>query len=115
MFDRYGLACMRKIILALIGLLFSGFVAGEDHVGLEIKKLSLGWGGEGLYVWVKDSYLGELECGQSTVYKFNAVSPLFSENYTMLLSAFYAGAKVNIFVSECLGDKYQALATAVSK
>lgn len=89
-------------------------LASNEYHDLTINNLALGWGGEGVYVWVEESFTNTEGCN-GNVFKFNAETVLFDQNYAMLLSAFHTNHKVSLYVDGCDGNNLKLKAVRLRK
>ena len=108
---------MRKftsIVVASLIFLISWVSAysGEQATDKTINKVAMGWGGEGVYVWVNESITPLQNCA-STTFVMSPNTPLFKENLSVLLSAFHSRSKVQLYVDGCAGDAMSLKAVAV--
>ena len=89
------------------------------HAGVQVydktlKTVALGWGGEGVYVATNEATAPEGGCSTST-FVMTPDTPLFQENYAMLLAAFHANSKVNLYVDGCAGQNMKLKAVSVNR
>ncbi len=102
---------MRYLLLVLCIVSIAGH-AGHQYQDLDIQEISMGWGGEGVYVRVHND-IEIMENCESPYFVLHPETPLFSENYSLLLSAYHAKQKVGLYISGCQGVHMQLRAVRV--
>ena len=106
---------MNKYVILLFIIVISPLTnAGYQHYNLTIKELSMGWSGEGVFVWVEGQVQNVDSC-TNEVFKLSAEAPLFEQNYSMLLSAYHAGHKVGLYVDGCDGSNIRLKAVRLKR
>lgn len=72
-----------------------------------VSYVSTGWGAEGIYVRTVVSNTSVDGCGPK--FRIEPNHPLLKEMVSMLLSAFHAGSKVNLYVDGCINTNLMNL------
>ena len=80
--------------------LFSDGHAGQSIDAQELRYVGTGWNAEGLYVFTVANISSTDGCGPK--YRIDANHPMLKIMTAELLSAFYAGARVNLYVDGCI-------------
>ena len=104
-----------KFLVKFVCLVFwggSSAFAGTQLHNDTIYEISLGWGGEAVYVTINES-IEPVEGCSGSLFKMPPGTPLFKENLSMLLSAFHARSKVSLYVDGCLGANMHLKVVAV--
>lgn len=90
--------------VAMVGLLFAAPVctmaAGQTIDAQSLTYIATGWGQEGIYVKASNSIRSVDGCGP--YFMIEPGNPLGKEMMAMLLSAYHAGTKVNLYVDGCI-------------
>ena len=95
---------MKKTLFVISNFLIAlGTNAGHQYYDLQIKEISNGWAGEGVYVTVQGTIEVKESCS-SQKFHMSADTPMFDQNYSMLLASYVSGKKVGLYVSGCSGN-----------
>lgn len=93
---------------------FSCIAAGQSIDGLTLSYIATGWGQEGVYVIASSSTRSSEGCGPN--FMIEPTNPMLKEMVALLLSAYHAGSKVNLYVDGCVSPTTMKLkAVALSK
>ena len=108
------LRMIRNVIMFLMFFCSHDIYAGTLINDLTIKEMSMGWAGEGVFVWVNES-ITVVEGCSDPVFTLKKETALFEENYSMLLSAFHSGSKVGLYSAGCYGNNMELKAVRIKK
>jgi hypothetical protein len=108
---------MKKIYFCIIVIIV--FYASNSHSGTQVLDktiidIAMGWGGEGVYVTVEESFSLPEGC-TSERFIMPQNTPLFKENLSVLLSAFHTNTKIRLYVDGCRGNSMHLKAVGMSK
>lgn len=109
---------LRKLIVLTFSLLSCAIAPtafSAQSIDLqEVRYVSTGWGAEGVYVQTTVSTVSSNGCGPT--YMIEPSHPMIKTMTAILLSAFYTGAKVNLYVDGCISPGVMNLkSVAVTK
>ncbi len=104
---------MLKIIIStMFFLCAANTYSSSQYYDLTIKEISLGYAGEGFYLGVKEDIQISDECANASFLMVSS-SPMFNENYSMVLAAYMSGKKVGLYVNGCSGTRMNLKAVRV--
>jgi hypothetical protein len=104
---------MKKLLLITMLLACSSANAGTELNIQTIKKINMGWSGEGVYIFTNENFIAE-GC-ISGVARMPNSHLLFRENLSILLSAFHTNSKVRLYVDGCIGQQMHLKAVSIQK
>jgi hypothetical protein len=110
---------MSKLVrTAIASVLFAipfSAAAAQSIDGLTLSYISTGWGQEGVYVYAGNNSIRSTDgCGPNFMIEPN--NPMLKEMVALLLSAYHAGSKVNLYVDGCVNSTAMKLkAVALQK
>lgn len=104
--------------VAMVGLLLLapayGMAAGQSIDAQTLTYIATGWGQEGIYVKASNGVRSIDGCGP--YFMLEPSNPMLKEMMAILLSAYHAGTKVNLYVDGCISPTAMRLkAVSLSK
>jgi len=101
------------LVFAVTAIAYSGLsTASHQYYDLTLKEISMGWGGEAVYVRVTENVEVMDGCA-GRAFVMLPSTPLFQENYSMLIAAFHAKQKVGLYINGCIGNNMALRAVRV--
>lgn len=89
-------------------------MAGQSINGQTLTYIATGWGQEGVYVASTNDIRSTEGCGPH--FMIEPTNPMLKEMVALLLSAYHAGSKVNLYVDGCYSSTAMKLkSVALSK
>lgn len=102
-----------KFILVVSVFISIKAFGGTTILSKTLSSIEMGWGGEGVYVSIKESLVPVEGCVSSR-FRMSSNTPLFNENLSILLSAFHTKTKVKFYIDGCLGNDMYLKAVGIS-